>query len=137
MFDGVFWVVDLRTISIVLGLFFTPTLCLAQGGEFPVMTCYYGSEETRVLISHRGESGYWTEEDRRVEAQMIRSVGEDRIIGMTANRLDGSLSMLSLSRPTDGNPPRRRDAALTVHQETDGRITAETHEAYCDIEELR
>ena len=119
----------------MLGL--TPNLTFAQGTEIAVMTCYYGFEDIQVNITQRGETTYWTEADRRVAVQMIRSVREDSIVGMTANRLDGTISMLSLSRPVDGTASRRRDAALTIHKEVGETIFAETHDAHCDVEDLR
>ena len=108
-----------------------------DGGERSVATCHYGEDGATILITERDGKGFWTEGDRRVEAQMIRSVASDIILGITANRLDGSISMLSLYRPSGSAPPRRRAAAVTVHHAVGDRIEVETHPGYCDVEDLR
>ena len=102
--------------------------------EKVIARCYVGDDERQIIVSERDGEGFWTEGDRRIEAQMIRSVDTDGILGITANRLDGSLSMLSLERPTEGPAKRRRAAALTVHQVTGGDIAVESFDAHCDVE---
>ena len=108
----------------------------AQVQERVVARCFVGvGEQERIIeISQRDRQAYWTEGDRRVEAQMIRSLDTDIILGITANRRDGTVSMLSLERPTRAPVPRRRDAVLTVHRAAGGDITAESHDAYCVVE---
>ena len=65
---------------------------------------------------------------------MIRSRDTDTILGITANRLDGTISLLSLERPVAPPVPRRRAAVLTVHRAFAGDVTAESHDGYCDVE---
>lgn len=108
----------------------------AQVQERVVARCFVGvGEKERIIeISQRDRQAYWTEGDRRVEAQMIRSLDTDGILGITSNRRDGSISLLSMQRPIKPPVLRRRSAILTVHLIAGGEVTSESFAAHCDVE---
>lgn len=109
----------------------------ASAQERVIATCIIVDGHGPVQISERDGQSVWTETERRVEAQLIRSREEDTILGITANRLDGTIAMLSLERPTKSPAPRRREAALTIHTATGDDIAIESYDAYCDVEANR
>ena len=93
--------------------------------------------DVEIRISQEREVGYWTEGDRRAELQLIRSGPRDLILGMTVNRLDGSIAMLSLFRPPPEDVTRRRNALLTIHRVTrSGGVLEESLQGFCDVEDL-
>ena len=117
---------------------------LAAGGasaqEVTIANCIFprgSGADVEIRISQDRDIGYWTEDDRRVELQIIRNGSGDQILGMTANRLNGSIAMLSLFRPSSPPYERRRDAVLTVHSATSwGGIGEQSLQGVCDVEDI-
>ena len=127
-----------------------PIVCgaIAFGGSSPafaqeatVATCQLKDlrgQQATVLITQRGDQGFWTEGDRRTEARLVRSRADDTILGITANRLDGSIALLSLHRPAGPPFKRRRNALLTKHlARDDGTLFLQNYTGVCDVEDIR
>ena len=112
----------------------------ASAQEVTIANCIFprgSGSDVEIRISQERDIGYWTEGDRRVELQVIRNDSGDQILGMSANRLDGSLAMLSLYRPSQPPFERRRDAVLTVHGATSwGGIEEQSLQGVCDVEDI-
>lgn len=129
-----------RRLLSILALALAGSASAQQPDETLVATCVFKEAEAaiRIMITQRGEQGYWTEDDRRTEATIVKTAPSDTILGLTANRLDGSLALLSLFRPDRLPYPIRRDAVLTRHETIgDGRIGFKTLVGYCHVEDLR